>query len=61
MSDTAKGFYVFILFLVLFAVCGRLNYLDDQAKNKAYCDNVGKGVWPDYQHKFQKVCIDAKK
>lgn len=42
-------------------VAGSLDFKDEAAAQLLYCDNVARGVWPDYNESFQKECTEEKR
>ena len=46
----------FVGFVGLFGLVGSMDYDDQLAETKNYCDNVAAGVWPDYKENAAEVC-----
>lgn len=56
MNDTLKLWLAGIVFFCGLGVAGTMDYNDQAAEAKAYCEDVGSGKLVDYKGTFEKDC-----
>ena len=45
-----------VVVLAAVAFVNQQSFDDEEAQAQAYCLNVAKGVWPDYEGRFDRDC-----
>jgi hypothetical protein len=45
------------LALAALNLAGEADYQEALRQEKEYCEMVAAGTWPDYENKFDKVCV----
>lgn len=56
-----ETFYIVCALLGLLfglGIVGRMDYEDEQANVKAYCDGVRQNLHPDYNRNYDALCVD---
>lgn len=50
-----------IVGIILFIVSQNMAYNDVLEQQRQYCQNVKDGLWPDYNHTYEKECQNVQK
>jgi len=51
-----RAFLIFVLFISVFGIAGHLDFQDEQAEQRMYCEMVKNGSWPDYEKSYDLWC-----